>query len=58
MMQTHDRKETAVKEMENDKAASAKPDGAHTRQDLDWAWHTTTKQHPLRTQANSLAKQN
>ncbi len=47
----------AEEEMENDKAASAKPDGAHTRQDLDWAWHIITKQHSLQTQANALAQQ-
>ncbi len=58
MMQTHDGKEMAEEEMENDEAASAKPDGAHTRQDLDWAWHMITKQHSLRTQANALAQQN
>jgi hypothetical protein len=43
MMRTHDRKEMAEEEMDNDEAVSAKPDGAHTRQDLDWAWHTITK---------------
>ncbi len=42
MMRTHDRKDMAVEEMENDEVASAKPDGAHTRQDPDWVWHMIT----------------
>jgi hypothetical protein len=58
MMQTHDRNKMAEEEMKNDGAASAKPDRAHTRQDLDWAWHMITKQHSLQTQANALAQQN
>lgn len=40
MMQTHIRKEMIEEDKENDEEASAKPDGAYTQQDLDWAWHT------------------
>ncbi len=57
-MWTLHRKATAEEDMENDKAASVKPDGAHTHQDLDWAWHMITEQYSLLTQANAPAQQN
>ncbi len=41
-MQTHDRYEMTEQEMENDEAASAKPERAYTQQNFDWAWHTIT----------------
>jgi hypothetical protein len=42
-------------EIKNDGAAGAKPEGAHTRQGLDWAWHTITEYNLLLMQANALA---